>query len=126
LGSNARAALITRALAEMNRLGLAMGARSETLMGLSGCGDVILTCTDDQSRNRRLGLALAQGMSENEAQSRIGQAVEAIHNVQTVYQLSIKHQIDMPITRQVSRLLGHQISPQEAVNELFARSLKEE
>lgn len=120
-GANARAALITRGLAEMMRLGEALGARRETLMGLAGCGDVILTCTDDQSRNRRFGLALAAGLTKAQALEQIGQVVEAVYNVEQLCRLAKIHRVDLPIAEQVFRAIKHEISPKEAIKALFKR-----
>lgn len=125
-GSNAVAALITRGLAEMMSLGEALGAKRETLMGLAGCGDVILTCTDNQSRNRRLGLALAKGLTETEAAEQIGQAVEAVHNVTQIYRLAKEKHVEMPIAEQVFRIMKEGASPREAVISLFDRSPQSE
>lgn len=118
-GANARAALITLGLSEMMRLGHALGARPETLMGLAGCGDVILTCTDNQSRNRRFGLALAEGLTEKEALQRIGQVVEAVYNVEQLCHLAKLHQVELPIVEQVFRVLKQGISPEQAIGALF-------
>lgn len=124
LGANARAALVTRGLAEMARLGNAMGAHSETFMGLAGLGDLVLTCTDDQSRNRRLGLALGKGLSVQTALSQIGQVVEGIHNVAQVVQLATKYQVEMPISAQVFEVLERGKTPQQAIEDLLAREPK--
>ena len=126
LGANARAALITRGLAEMMRLGEALGAKRETLMGLAGCGDVILTCTDNQSRNRRFGLLLAEGMSEESALQKIGQVVEAVYNVEQLCQMANAEKIELPISEQVFRIVKQGLSPKEAVTTLFARTPKSE
>ncbi len=123
-GANARAALITGGLAEMIRLGEALGARAETLMGLAGCGDVILTCTDNQSRNRRFGLALAEGLTETEALQQIGQVVEAVYNVEQLCRLAKAYQVDLPIAEQVFRVIKHEVSPKEAMKALFMRRPK--
>jgi len=120
-GANARAALITRGLAEMMRLGEAMGGRRETFMGLAGMGDLVLTCTDDQSRNRRMGLLLAQGHSSEEIRQQIGQEIEGVKTAAEVMRLAEKYHIDMPITRQVYRVLYQGESPQNAVRELLNR-----
>lgn len=121
-GSNARAALITRGIAEMIRLGDKLGTVRETLFGLAGCGDMILTCTDNQSRNRRFGLALAAGKTSQQAVQEIGQVVEAIYNIDKVYQLALNHGVDMPISHEIYRILHDQTTPQEAVNTLFSRT----
>ncbi len=102
LGDNARAALITRGLAEMMRLGTALHARPETLMGLAGAGDLILTCTGDLSRNRQLGLLLGQGKSVEQALDKIGQVVEGVNSAAEVQRLATQHQINMPISEQVT------------------------
>ena len=120
-GANARAALIIRGLSEMMSLGEALGAKAETLMGLAGCGDVILTCTDNQSRNRRFGLALAEGLTEAKALEQIGQVVEAVYNVEQLRQLAKEHKIDLPIVEQMFRVMKGSASPKEAINELFKR-----
>ncbi len=120
-GANARAAIVTRGLAEMMRFGLALGAKTATLQGLAGVGDVILTCTDDQSRNRRFGIALAQGKGSDQAQAEIGQVVEAVHNAEEICKLAATHKIDMPIAAQVLKILSKEITPQQAVLNLLSR-----
>lgn len=125
-GANARAALITRGLAEMMRLGVALGGRPETLMGLSGVGDLILTCTDNQSRNRRFGVGLGQGESPASITARIGQEIEGITTSRIVYQLAMQRGIDMPITTQIHRILHEGLSPAEAVSNLLLREPKAE
>lgn len=125
-GANARAALITRGLAEITRLGLALGARAETLQGLAGLGDLVLTCTDNQSRNRRLGLALAAGGDLNIIQRDIGQVVEGICAAEAVHHLTERLGLDMPITEQVYRILHRGLPPRDAVEALMNRGLKAE
>lgn len=125
-GSNTRAALITRGLYEITQLGMALGANQETFRGLSGLGDLVLTCTDDQSRNRRLGLLLAQGLSIDEASEKIGQAIEGIKTAFEVTELAKTHKIEMPITEQVNNLLQQKCTPREAVQNLLAREQKSE
>lgn len=125
-GANARAALITRGLAEMMRLGDSMGAQRETLMGLSGMGDLVLTCTDDQSRNRRMGLALGRGKSVESTMREIGQAVEGVGTAKVVYQVAKSHGVEMPICHQVFRVLYESHPAEKAVTELLARDLKSE
>jgi len=125
-GANSRAALVTRGLAEMMRFGVALGGKRETFMGLAGLGDLILTCTDDHSRNRRLGLALAKGKSLSDAHKEIVQVVEGAQTVREVMQLAKQHDIEMPITEQVYEVLYGGLSPREAVNALFAREVKPE
>ena len=125
-GANARAALITRGLAEMMRLGTALGGRPDTLMGLSGVGDLILTCTDNQSRNRRFGLGLGQGRNRETVIAEIGQEIEGIPTAEIVYQLARRNGIEMPITEQIHRILQEGLSPAEAVNNLLVRNPKPE
>ncbi|MGH8615819.1 MAG: NAD(P)H-dependent glycerol-3-phosphate dehydrogenase [Gammaproteobacteria bacterium] len=125
-GANTRAALITRGLAEMTRLGVQLGGRSETFIGLAGLGDLVLTCTDNQSRNRRLGLALAQGLSAEEGVRRIGQVVEGLRTAFEVDYLAHKHSMEMPIVAQVAQVLNGQCTPREAVQALLARAPKQE
>jgi glycerol-3-phosphate dehydrogenase (NAD(P)+) len=125
-GTNARAALITRGLHEMTQLGVALGAQAETFMGLSGLGDLVLTCTDNLSRNRRFGLALGQGKSIETALKEIGQVVEGAMNAEQVHQLAQQHQIDMPLTEHVFKVLEGTMTPRAAVESLFGRKLKAE
>lgn len=121
LGASARCALITRGLAEMSRLGRAMGANIETFMGLAGVGDLVLTCTSDLSRNRRFGLALAHSKSMNTAKESVGGVVESVYNASQVYYLATRCGIEMPVTEQVCRLLENQCTPLEAFNTLVNR-----
>ncbi len=121
LGANSRAALITRGLAEMNRLGQALGGRIETFMGLTGVGDLILTCTDDQSRNRRVGLGLGRGEPLQSIRAGIGQEAEGVDATRELYHRSLELGVDMPITTQVYRVLYEDLSPTEAVNALLTR-----
>ena len=125
-GANTRAALIARGLAEIMRLGLAMGGRADTFMGLAGLGDLTLTCTDDQSRNRRFGLALAQGRTPDQAKAEIGQAIEGLHTTSVVCKLATNYAVDMPISRQVLSVIDGEITPADAVRELLAREPKPE
>lgn len=125
-GANARAALITRGLAELCRLGMKLGAQLPTLMGLSGVGDVVLTCTDNQSRNRRFGLALGEGRSIEEAEKSIGQVVEGKMNVKQVLDVANQHQVEMPICQQVYDVIYASLTPQQAVNNLLTRAPKTE
>lgn len=118
-GANARAAVMTQGLAQMMQLGRAMGARAETFMGLSGCGDVILTCTDNQSRNRRFGLALAEGLSVDQAQARIGGVVEGLYNAEQLRDLAGHHGLSLPIVEQVLAVIQQQITAQDAMKALF-------
>jgi glycerol-3-phosphate dehydrogenase (NAD(P)+) len=125
-GANARAALITRGLAEMMRLGLTLGGKPETLMGLSGIGDLILTCTDDQSRNRRFGLGLGRGERKEDIVARIGQEIEGIPTAKITYRLAREHGVDMPITEQTYKILYEGLPPEEAVRNLLIREQKSE
>ena len=125
-GANARAALITRGLAEIMRLGEVLGARSETLMGLAGLGDLVLTCTDDQSRNRRFGLAIGRGSSEADAVAAIGQVVEGAPTATEVMRLARQHGVEMPISEQVDRILHHGVAPQHGVEALLGREARAE
>jgi glycerol-3-phosphate dehydrogenase (NAD(P)+) len=126
MGANARAALITRGLAELSRLYQAAGARIETLMGLSGLGDLVLTCTDDQSRNRRLGLALGRGTSLAAALEDIGQAVEGATTARSVMRLAERYAVELPICEQVYRVLYEGDAAPDAVRRLLAREPKSE
>jgi len=125
-GANAKAALMTRGLAELLRLGQALGASADTLVGLAGCGDMILTCTDNQSRNRRFGLALGRGLTVDEAIKQIGQVIEAVHNTQQVMLWAIRTGIELPIVEQVALILSGEVTPQAAAHALFARKPKVE
>ncbi len=126
LGDNARAALITRGLAEMMRLGEALNARRETLMGLAGAGDLILTCTGDQSRNRQLGLKLGAGKTVEQAVEEIGQVVEGVRAAAEVQRLAIEYDINMPISEQVNGIIHKGWNPSEGVARLLARQQKAE
>jgi glycerol-3-phosphate dehydrogenase (NAD(P)+) len=121
LGLNARAALITRGLAEMTRLGLALGAKAETFMGLSGLGDLVLTATGDLSRNRRIGLALAQGQTLDQAIQSLGHVAEGVYSARTVLQRADALAVQMPITRCVVALLDGHLAPEQAVAVLMSR-----
>lgn len=126
LGANTRAALITRGLVEMTRLGVALGGRRETFFGLAGLGDLILTCTDDQSRNRRLGFRLANGEKLESALSAIGQEVEGVHTAKEIIGLARNRGIEMPIAEQVNEVLFAGLSPEVAVQRLLMREQKAE
>ena len=121
LGANTRTVLITRGLAEIMRLGDALGAHRETLMGLSGVGDLVLTCTDDQSRNRRFGLAMAQGKSVADALTEIRQVVEGVRVAPEVLRRAREHGVEMPITEQVVDVLAGKTTPIEALRILATR-----
>jgi glycerol-3-phosphate dehydrogenase (NAD(P)+) len=125
-GSNTRVALISRGLAEMTRLGTALGAKPQTFMGLSGMGDLVLTCTDDQSRNRRMGLALANGKSVEETAVEIGQVVEGVYAAKAVHEVAARENCEMPICEQVYRILYENAAPGDAVTSLMSRSIKSE
>ena len=125
-GANARTALITRGLVELTRLGEAMGAKASTFMGMAGLGDLVLTCTDNQSRNRRFGLALGKGQGVEEAQVEIGQVVEGYRNTKEVYALANRLGVEMPITEQVYKVLYQGGTPHEAAIALLGREQKSE
>lgn len=125
-GANGRSALITRGLAEMMRLGESLGAERDTFMGLAGVGDLVLTCTDNQSRNRRLGLALAKGVGQQQAMEEIGQVVEGVRTTREVWTLACAREVDMPITEQTYRVLYEDRLPREAVQALLIRDQKPE
>ena len=122
LGLNARAALVTRGLAEMTRLGAALGAKAETFMGLSGLGDLVLTCTGDLSRNRQVGLLLAQGQTLAQAVASLGHVAEGVYSARTVAQRAHSLGVDMPITHSVVALLDGRIRPADAVASLMGRA----
>ena len=126
LGLNARAGLITRGLNEMLRLNVALGGRAETLIGLAGLGDLVLTCTGDLSRNRRLGLALGRGQSLREAVAEIGQVVESMQTVDEVMRLADRHGIELPISMLVQRVLHEEITPAESLKIILSREQKAE
>ena len=126
LGLNARAGIITRGLNEMLRLNTAIGGKAETLMGLAGLGDLVLTCTGDLSRNRRLGLALGRGESIEEAVRKIGQVVESIQTADEVMRQSERHGIELPISAAVQAVLHGDITPAEGLQRLLARDQKPE
>jgi glycerol-3-phosphate dehydrogenase (NAD(P)+) len=121
LGLNARAALITRGLAEMTRLGLALGARSDTFMGLSGLGDLVLTATGDLSRNRRVGLLLAEGRTLQQAVNSLGHVAEGVYSARTVVARAQRLGVQMPIAQAVVDLLDGRLAPAEAVGTLMGR-----
>jgi glycerol-3-phosphate dehydrogenase (NAD(P)+) len=126
LGTNARAALITRGLAEMSRLGLALGARAETFMGLTGLGDLVLTATGDLSRNRKVGLLLAQGLGLEAAVRSLGHVAEGVYTARTVVQRARHLGVDMPIAQAVVGLLDGHLQPQAAVAALMGRDPRAE
>ena len=126
LGLNARAALVTRGLAEMTRLGLALGAKAETFMGLSGLGDLVLTATGDLSRNRQIGVLLAQGKTLKQAVASLGHVAEGVYSARTVAQRAQSLGVEMPITQAVVALLDGQITPVQAVAALMGREARGE
>jgi len=125
-GANTRSALITRGLAELIRLGAGLGGRRETFMGLAGLGDLVLTCTDDQSRNRRLGLALARGLSAEEAKRKIGQEVEGVITTRAINAIAHRLGVEMPICNQVFGVLYEGRTPKQATRSLLMRVSKAE
>jgi glycerol-3-phosphate dehydrogenase (NAD(P)+) len=125
-GANTRAALITRGLHEIMSIGHAMGAKPETFMGLAGMGDLILTCTDNQSRNRQMGLKLAQGLTVEQAREEIGQAVEGVKTAREAFQLAQKYSVECPIIEQAYRVLYEGRSPKEALHILLSRESRPE
>ncbi|MDX8390609.1 MAG: NAD(P)H-dependent glycerol-3-phosphate dehydrogenase [Mariprofundaceae bacterium] len=126
LGHNATAALITRGITEISRLSIACGGRPETISGLAGLGDLVLTCTGALSRNRQMGLALAKGMDRNAARNHIGQTVEGEHTAAAACKLAARHHVDMPICHIVQCILQQEISPQDGVKQLLARPERRE
>ncbi len=121
LGANARCALITRGLAEMSRLNAALGGKPSTLMSLAGIGDLVLTCTDNQSRNRRFGLAVGQGFSPEQAALQVNKIIEGLTNIKQVRDLARHFLIEMPITEEIHKILYHGHSPREVVTSLLKR-----
>ncbi|MGV6852302.1 MAG: NAD(P)H-dependent glycerol-3-phosphate dehydrogenase [bacterium] len=126
LGDNARAALITRGLAEIMRLGAALGAETSTLMGLSGMGDLVLTCTGGLSRNRRFGLALGAGKTPQQALDEIGQVVEGERNAEEVVRLAQKLRVEMPISEQVYAIVSGKSTPKQGLHQLMQRQPRAE
>lgn len=125
-GANARAALITRGMAEILRLAASLGARTETMFGLSGIGDLILTCTDNQSRNRQLGLAIGRGLSVEQAVAEVGKTVEGMYAAREVLIRAQQAGVEMPIVEQVCKILFEGYDPRESVQELLCREQKSE
>lgn len=126
LGDNSFAALITRGLVEIRKLGIAMGGNQETFYGLSGLGDLIVTCMSEHSRNRRAGRLIGKGYTVEQAQKEIGMAIESIDNIEAAYQLSKKYNIEMPIVEAVYDVLYNGLEPREAVNMLMTRKRRSE
>ena len=125
-GANTRVALITRGLAEMMRLGAKLGAQRETFMGLAGLGDLVLTCTDDQSRNRRFGMAVGRGATVEQAQSGIGQVVEGVLAARAVLRVAAERQVEMPICQQVHAIIHEGRGIDAAVQSLMSREIRAE
>lgn len=125
-GANARAALITRGIAEMTRLGRQLNTHTETFSGLSGIGDIVLTCTENLSRNRRFGLGLGQGLNVEQVEQQIGQVIEGKFAAREIFHLSQQHAIELPICEQVHAVLYANKDARQAVEELLARSIKHE
>lgn len=125
-GANTRIAMINRGLVEMTRLGVALGAEADTFMGLAGMGDLVLTCTDNLSRNRRMGLALASGKTVAQAQEEIQQVVEGVLAAKAVKKVAAEHDVIMPICNEIYRILYEGVSPTDAVGTLMRRGLKPE
>jgi glycerol-3-phosphate dehydrogenase (NAD(P)+) len=126
LGHNPTAALITRGLAEITRLACACGAQPETLAGLAGMGDLVLTCTGELSRNRTVGVELGKGHKLQDVIGSMRMIAEGVKTTKATVDLAAKYQVEMPITRQVHRILGGHISPREAIRELMERALRKE
>jgi glycerol-3-phosphate dehydrogenase (NAD(P)+) len=126
LGRNARAALVTRGLAEMVRLGVSEGGQAETFMGLAGLGDLVLTCTGELSRNREVGVGLARGLSLEQALARLGHVAEGVRSAEAVRDRALRHAIEMPITEAVCSVLSGAAAPIEAVQRLLTRDPRPE
>ena len=125
-GDNTKAALMTRGLEEIKRLGVAMGAESDTFLGLSGMGDLIVTCTSMHSRNRRAGILLGKGKALEEVLKEVGMVVEGVNTAEAAYELSKKYDVSMPIVKEANRILFEGKNPREAVNDLMTREKKAE
>lgn len=126
LGDNTKAALMTRGIAEMSRLGLAMGGKMETFSGLSGIGDLIVTCTSKHSRNRNAGFYMGQGMTAKEAMDKVNQVVEGVYSAKAALLLARKYDVDMPIVEEVNRVLFEDKSAKDALADLFTREKRKE
>jgi glycerol-3-phosphate dehydrogenase (NAD(P)+) len=126
LGHNATAALITRGLAEMTRLAVAMGGQAHTLSGLAGLGDLVLTCTGELSRNRSVGIELARGRKLEEITSSMKMVAEGIKTTQAAVDLARRYSVEMPIAEQMYQMLHSEVKPREAIQRLMERSLKGE
>ncbi len=126
LGDNTFAALITRGLSELTRLGIKLGGEKETFYGLSGLGDLIVTCLSEHSRNRRAGKLIGQGKTLEETKKEVGMVIESIDNIEVAYELSKVHKVDMPIVETVYKVIYENLEPQEAVKKLMTRDKKSE
>jgi len=126
LGDNTFAALLTRGLVELSRLGVALGGKKETFYGLTGLGDLIVTCSSMHSRNRRAGMLIGQGKTIEETRKEVGMTIESIDNIEVAYKLAKKYNIEVPIINTVYEVLFNKLDPREAVNILMTRDLKEE
>ena len=126
LGDNTFAALLTRGLSEISRLGIKLGGKKETFYGLSGLGDLIVTCMSEYSRNRKAGILIAQGKSLEETKKEVGMVIESIDNIEVAYELANIHDVDMPIVDTVYKVIYNEITPKEAVEKLMNRAKKKE
>ena len=126
LGDNSFAALITRGLKEISRLGIELGGKEETFYGLSGLGDLIVTCLSEHSRNRKAGFLIGQGMSLEDTKKEVGMVIESIDNIEVAYELGKLHNIEMPIVETVYEVLYEGLNPREAVKTLMTRDKKYE
>ena len=126
LGDNSFAALITRGLKEITRLGIKLGGKQETFYGLSGLGDLIVTCLSEHSRNRKAGYLVGQGMPLDEVKKEVGMVIESIDNIEVAYELSKINNVEMPIVETVYKVLYENLDPQKAVNDLMTRERKHE
>jgi glycerol-3-phosphate dehydrogenase (NAD(P)+) len=120
-GDNTKAALMTRGLAEMTRLGVRLGAKPETFSGLAGIGDLIVTCTSMHSRNRRCGIMIGEGVAPDEATKRVGMVVEGITTAEAAYELAKKYEVEMPITEAIYNVVKGSLNPKTAINDLMQR-----
>ncbi|MCI8411341.1 MAG: NAD(P)-dependent glycerol-3-phosphate dehydrogenase, partial [Clostridia bacterium] len=126
LGDNTFAALITRGLGELSRLGVELGGEKDTFYGLSGLGDLVVTCLSEHSRNRKAGILIGQGKSLEETKTEVGMVIESIDNIEVAYELCKLHKIDMPIVETVYKVIYEKLNPQEAVQNLMTRAKKSE
>ena len=126
LGDNTFAALITRGLNEITRLGVTLGGNKDTFYGLSGLGDLIVTCLSEHSRNRRAGKLIGQGKSLEETKKEVGMVIESIDNIEVAYKLSKIHNVEMPIVEMVYKVIYENLNPKEAVKKLMTRDKKSE